>query len=216
MRVSVSLLCAASFAHALDAASVTSWSAAVAARGGAAPSLSEGPLRRVQSLSAAPPPPPPPFWPLEWRAELTQLNTTSNSSIAFTSAFSYARQGTRNDFHPTPPLVYAQLQLYREHLAATLAGPAPGNRCDEAYLPGSLEVPDVQDFVFSGEGTFLDRPVWLWERAPVAYATEQTAQQMPVALLNGETHIVTAWGPITIYTNDSWPSETWEKPAACP
>ena len=85
-----------------------------------------------------------------------------------------------------PPDLYQSLDSYTLHLHATLSGPAPGDHCVEAYLPGALSVPDVQNFDFSGEGAFGDESVWLWTRSPLAYATERTPQQMPVALLNGD------------------------------
>ena len=206
-------LCALALAAASASASLrvdlAPW---VAAARGAPVQLPAGGLRLTSAAAA---PPPPPYWPPEWRAELTQLNTTSNATGAFTTSFSVGRQASRGDVHVPPPGLYVSLDLYASHLHALLSGPAPGDRCDEAYLPGALPVLDVQNFDFAGEGAFGDEPVWLWTRAPLAYATEKTPQQMPVALLNGDTHIVTAWGPTTVYNNDSWPAGTFDKPAAC-
>lgn len=177
--------------------------------------LPEGPLAWRFGSPAPSPAPPAPHWPPEWSAELTQLNTTSNASAAFASAFSVGRNAARNEFHVPAPNVFVKLQLFDLHLDATLSG-AFGASCDEAYLPGSLTAPDVQNFEFQGAGTFGgDTPIWVWVRAPLAYATEQTAQQMPVAILNGDTHIVTAWGPTTVYTNESWPAHFWDKPQSC-
>lgn len=214
MRAILSSLCLLSLSAA--AAPVTApW---LAPRGGVSSVASLLPLGglSLRTAAAGAAAPPPPFWPLEWRAELAQLNTTSNKTAAFTSSYSIAHQGALNDFHPPPPSVYLHVQLYDDHLEAAVSGIAPGGvSCSEAYLPGTLQVPPVQTFAFIGPGEFDGRAVWLWEQAPLAYATEQTAQQMPVAILNGETHIVTAWGPTTIFSNASWPQGYWAKPAAC-
>jgi hypothetical protein len=195
-----------------EAANVAALSSALSAAGIV-------PLDDGSDNGAPSPPPPPPFWPLEWAATLTQLNSTSNQTGLVNYAYSLTHNGTATSVLNVPAgQVYETFDFFWAHTSFTVYGAPPSNlHCLETPLPGSLFVPDVQNFAYNGTQTVNGQTIWVWLRPPYAYGTQRTKAQLPVVWVDGATGTITFFSAIETFSPPNlWPPGQWMVPDPCP
>jgi hypothetical protein len=104
--------------------------------------------------------------------------------------------------HPSLPLPLAPTLLL-------LPRPAP--------LAGSPSYPPVQYFNYNGTVVVNGQTCWLWVLDGLAYVTQRTKQQNPVALLDGNTGIITFFFGFEAFVGPAqWPPGYWMVPDPCP
>jgi hypothetical protein len=220
-----------------EAANVAALSSALSAAGIV-------PLDDGSDNGAPSPPPPRPFWPLEWAgksmspwhapthsstspptpfstsaATLTQLNSTSNQTGLVNYAYSLTHNGTATSVLNVPAgQVYETFDFFWAHTSFTVYGAPPSNlHCLETPLPGSLFVPDVQNFAYNGTQTVNGQTIWVWLRPPYAYGTQRTKAQLPVVWVDGATGTITFFSAIETFSPPNlWPPGQWMVPDPCP
>jgi hypothetical protein len=167
------------------------------------------------SLSAKPSQP---TWPLEFSAYVAKEDLTTNKTEGWQMSWSASQNCTLNDFRVSSSAVDI-LNVFSFHTAFTVvtAPPAP-EKCTAAPLPGNMDPPRVQDFVFQGQQPFppdSNNMVWIWKGGDLIYGTQQTEKQEPAVLLDGATKIVYGFANVQYFTPESWPATYWQLPPSC-
>ncbi len=134
-------------------------------------------------------------------------------------AYSWTNNGTATSVLNLPAdQMFETFDYYWAHTTFTVYGLPPSNlHCMEAPLPGSMFVPDVQNFVFNGTQTVNGQKIWVWVRPPFAYGTQRTPAQLPVVWVDGATGIITFFTAIETFNPPTlWPPGQWMVPDPCP
>ena len=115
--------------------------------------------------------------------------------------------------------IYSAFSLHKKFSVIGSSAPhAPPPTCTSQPLPGGMDPPPVQDFVFSGEQPFppdSTNMVWIWKLGHLVYGTQQTPQQQPAVLLDADKKVVYAFASVEYFTPESWPPTFFSPPSAC-
>jgi len=164
--------------------------------------------------------PPQPSWPPEWTTTVTKENLTTNETMSFQMSWSTSYNCTLNELSNQDGGWMNLYNLFSAHLTYTVIGgpTVPQPVCSQAPLAGALDPPPVSEFAYQGSQEFppgSGRFVWLWRGGNLIFGTQQTAEQLPALLLDGDAHVVYAFSNVQLFAPNSWPHTFFTPPSQC-